>query len=101
MWAAWLVRELEPQARVVLLEREVCGHGPSGGNGCVVNSMWFSVASMRPRFGEIGALGVARAAQEAIEAVGAWCEAQEVNAWYRHAGYLQVSTTPLSDGAWE
>lgn len=101
MWTAWLVRELEPEARVVLLEARICGHGPSGRNGGFANSMWFQLPSMRPRFGELGAIGVARAAQEAVDAIGAWCEEQGVDAWFRRGGYLQVSTTPRHDGAWD
>ncbi len=33
MWAAWQVKQLEPEARVVLLEGEVCGQGRVGGMG--------------------------------------------------------------------
>src|SRR5690606_35194249 len=53
------------------------------------------------RFGDVGALGVARASQEAVDAIGAWCEEQGVDAWYRRGGYMEVSTTPAHDGAWE
>jgi glycine/D-amino acid oxidase-like deaminating enzyme len=101
MWTAWLVRELEPEARVVLLEAGLCGHGPSGRNGGFVLPMWDSLPSMRKRFGDVGALGVARASQEAVDAIGAWCEEQGVDAWYRRGGYMEVSTTPAHDGAWE
>lgn len=101
MWTAWLIREAEPDARVVVLERDLCAHGPSGRNGGFANSMWFSLASMRRRFGDAGALAVARAAQAAVDEVGEWCEAQGVDAAYRRGGYLQVSTAPGFDGAWD
>ena len=100
MWTAWLLREAEPDAEVVLLEADVCGHGPSGRNGGFANSMWFSLASMRERFGDAGAIGVARAAQAAVDEVGEWCQAQGVDAWYRRGGYIQVSTAPAWDGTW-
>lgn len=101
MWTAWLIREAEPDARVVLLERDVCAHGPSGRNGGFANSMWFSLASMRRRFGEVGALGVARAAQAAVDEIGEWCSENGVDAWYRRGGYLQVSTAPAFDHVWD
>ena len=30
MWTAWHLRERAPDCRVVVLEADVCGHGPSG-----------------------------------------------------------------------
>ena len=67
MWAAWQIKELEPEARVVLLEGEVCGYGPSGRNGGFCNVMWFSLPNMRARWGDAAALAVARAAREAVD----------------------------------
>jgi glycine/D-amino acid oxidase-like deaminating enzyme len=102
MWAAWYAKQLEPEARVVLLESEpLCGHGPSGRNGGFCNAMWFSLASMRERWGDAPALATARAAEEAVERIRAFCTEYEVDAWLRPAGYVQVSTTPAHDDSWE
>ena len=101
MWTAWYARQLEPEARVVLLEAEpVCGRGPSGRNGGFCNAMWFSLATMRDRWGAEAALATAHAAQEAVERIEAFCEEQGVDAWFRPAGYVQVSTAPAHDSAW-
>ncbi len=101
MWAAWQVKRLEPEARVVLLESEVCGFGPSGRNGGFCNVMWFSLPNMRQRWGDAGGLAVARASREAIAGIESFCGEQEVDAWFRRGGYLQVSTAPAHDGAWD
>jgi glycine/D-amino acid oxidase-like deaminating enzyme len=101
MWTAWYARQLEPEARIVLLEaEEVCGRGPSGRNGGFCNAMWFSLASMRNRWGVEGALATAHAAQAAVDRIGQFCEEQEVDAWLRPAGYVQVSTSPAHDCSW-
>jgi glycine/D-amino acid oxidase-like deaminating enzyme len=100
LWAAWHVRRLAPEARVVLLESEVCGHGPSGRNGGFCNAMWFSLASMRGRWGDAPALAVAHAAEAAVAAIGAFCESEGVDAWFRPAGYVHVSTATAHDGTW-
>ncbi|OLE37987.1 MAG: hypothetical protein AUG48_02985 [Actinobacteria bacterium 13_1_20CM_3_68_9] len=100
MWAAWFVTELEPEARVILLEGDRCGAGPSGRNGGFVNAMWFSLPALRGRFGDAAALRLTRASQEAVEGIGRWCTEQRVDAWYRAGGYLQVSTAPAHDGSW-
>jgi len=101
MWAAWQLKRLEPGARVVLLEAEVCGSGPSGRNGGFCNVLWFSLANMRRRWGDAAALDVARAATEAVRGVESFCEHEGVDAWFRRAGYLQVSAAPAQDGAWQ
>ncbi len=101
MWTAWYARQLEPEARVVLLESEpLCGRGPSGRNGGFCNAMWFSLASMRDRWGAEGALATAHAAQEAVERIETFCREHGVDAWFRPAGYMQVSTAPAHDAAW-
>jgi len=101
MWAAWHLKRLEPEVKVVVLESEVCGHGPSGRNGGFCNVMWFSLPNMRERWGDAPALAVARAARDAIDGVEAFCREQDVDAWFRRGGYLQVSTAPAHDCAWE
>jgi glycine/D-amino acid oxidase-like deaminating enzyme len=100
LWTAWHLRRLEPGARVVLLEAEACGHGPSGRNGGFCNAMWFSLASMRRRWGDGPALTVARAAEESVGAIGAFCAEQGVDAWFHPTEYVHVSTTPAHDGSW-
>jgi glycine/D-amino acid oxidase-like deaminating enzyme len=98
LWAAWHVKQLQPDARVVVLEAGTCGQGPSGRNGGFCNAMWFQLASMRQRWGDEPALAVARAAQDAVEGIAAFCAGEGVDAWFRQAGYLQVSTAAAHDG---
>ena len=83
MWAAWHMKQLEPEARVVLLEADRCGYGPSGRNGGFCNVMWFSLPNMRERWGDAEALAVARAAEEAVVGIGEFCEGEGVDAWFR------------------
>jgi glycine/D-amino acid oxidase-like deaminating enzyme len=100
MWAAWHIKALEPEASVVLLEAGRCGFGPSGRNGGFCNVMWFSLPNMRQRWGDTEALKVARAAEAATAGIGEFCEAEGVDAWFRPAGYMQVSTAEAHDGVW-
>ncbi len=102
LWTAWYLRQLEPEARVVVLEsEEACGRGPSGRNGGFCNAMWFSLASMRERWGDEAALAIGHAAADAVTRIGAFCAEQEVDAWWTPAGYLETATAPAQDGAWE
>ena len=97
MWTAWQVSQLEPEATVILLEAGRCGHGPSGRNGGFANAMWFSARTLRDRVGGARTAGVLRAAQDAVDEIGRFCSEQEVDAWYRQSGYLQVSAAPAQD----
>jgi glycine/D-amino acid oxidase-like deaminating enzyme len=100
LWAAWHVKRLQPDARVVLLEADRCGGGPSGRNGGFCNVMWFSLPNMRKRWGDGPALAVARAADRSVLEIGEFCEREEVDAWFRMGGYLQVSTAAAQDEVW-
>ncbi|HET9119526.1 MAG TPA: FAD-dependent oxidoreductase, partial [Solirubrobacterales bacterium] len=97
-WAAWLASQLEPEASVVLVEADRCGHGPSGRNGGFANAMWFSAHTLRERFGVAATAQVVRAAQGAVDGIGRFCSEHEVDAWWRRGGYLQVSASPAQDG---
>jgi glycine/D-amino acid oxidase-like deaminating enzyme len=87
------VREREPSARVVVLEAETCGAGPSGRNGGFCHGYWSHLASLREVVGDAGALEVARAAERIIPAVRALLE----DVWLREGGLLRVSAAPAQD----
>ena len=101
LWTAWQVLELEPAARVVVLEAERCGHGPSGRNGGFVSTFWDDAPGLRERFGDRAALAACRASERAVRAIGEWCVAQGVEAWYRAAPQLEVATAPAQVGCWD
>ena len=52
------------------------------------------------RFGDDGAVRLAHAVDESVEAIGTWAAANGVDAAYRHDGFLLVSASPAQDGAW-
>jgi glycine/D-amino acid oxidase-like deaminating enzyme len=101
MWAAWWLKQHDPDADVVLIESELCGQGPSGRNGGFVNSLWFSLATLTARFGDAAAIEVVRLADDSVHEIGDFCEAQGVEAHYHKGGYMQVSTCAAQDGTWD
>jgi glycine/D-amino acid oxidase-like deaminating enzyme len=101
LWTALRVVERSPGARVVLLEADICGGGPSGRNGGFVTGWWDELPTLIERYGETGALAAARAMDEAVDEVGRWCAEHRVDAWYTKAGALSISAAPAQDGAWD
>jgi len=99
LWTAWHLLEADPDARVVVLEAGRCGHGPSGRNGGFVSSLDMSRPTLVADYGEAAATAWLDAARATVDAVGDWCEAEGVDAWYRRGGELCVSTAPAQDGA--
>jgi glycine/D-amino acid oxidase-like deaminating enzyme len=97
MWTAWQLLERAPDCRVVLLEADICGHGPSGRNGGFCETLWTSLPSLIERFGAARALAACEASSASAKAIGAWCEAEGVDAWYTPAGYVMASTTEDED----
>jgi glycine/D-amino acid oxidase-like deaminating enzyme len=98
MWTAWHLSGAEPDLRIALVESHRIGCGPSGRNGGFVDSMWVTFEKMKQRYGLPGALRLARASEDSVRQIGEFCEEQGVDAWYRRAGYLNVSTSPTQDG---
>jgi glycine/D-amino acid oxidase-like deaminating enzyme len=97
MWTAWHLLDSEPGIRVLLLEGGICGHGPSGRNGGFCESLWYSAATVRERFGDAPARALLDASSETVTAIGAWCRDNDVDAWFDQSGYLSVSTGPAYD----
>jgi glycine/D-amino acid oxidase-like deaminating enzyme len=98
LWTAWHILATEPDADVVVLEGGRCGHGPSGRNGGFVSSLDLSLPSLRRDHGAAAAADWAAAARSTVDEIGAWCEAEGVDAAYRRGGELCVSTAPAQDG---
>jgi glycine/D-amino acid oxidase-like deaminating enzyme len=100
LWTCWHLLELEPALDVLLLEAAVCGHGPSGRNAGFCETLWGDAATLR-ECGDEAALAVCNASEQAVHAIGAWCEANGVDAWHREAPLLRVATTRSQHGSWD
>src|SRR5439155_25681858 len=71
LWTTLALRKREPSLRVVLLEAETCGAGPSGRNGGFLHGYWASLAELLPLLGRAGAFALARAGGWIVPAVRA------------------------------
>ncbi len=98
LWTAWHVLRHAPGARVVVLEAGVCGTGPSGRNGGFVNGLWDKAPTVLGQAGPAAASDLLEAAQASVDAIGAWCDEQGVDAWFRRAPHLEVATAAAQEG---
>ncbi|HEY7131609.1 MAG TPA: FAD-dependent oxidoreductase [Candidatus Limnocylindrales bacterium] len=100
LWTALRLRELRPDARVTVLEQDICGGGPSGRNGGFVTGWWDELPSLIRTAGAEDAVRAAEAMDVAIASLGPWCEAHAVDAEWRPSGFVSVSAAPAQDEAW-
>jgi glycine/D-amino acid oxidase-like deaminating enzyme len=59
--------------------------------------MWLAAHALKQRFGAAPARALLDAASRSVSEIGAWCEENGVDAWFRQAGYMCVSTGPAFD----
>ena len=99
LWTALALRERAPELRVVLLEAEICGAGPSGRNGGFIHGYWASLASARAVLGDVDAVRLAVAGEQIVPGVRAFAESRGEDVWLREGGMLMVSAAPAQDEA--
>ena len=101
LWTALQLKALEPGIDVVVLERGLAGHGPSGRNGGFVSTLWDDLPILRETFGDTRAVAVCKASERGVHSIAAWCDAEGVDAWFRPAPTLYVATSDAQVGDWD
>jgi glycine/D-amino acid oxidase-like deaminating enzyme len=99
LWTALALKEREPSMRVVVLEAEVCGAGPSGRNGGFLHGYWASIGGLLHSLGRDRAVELARAGERILPGVRAFCVARGEDVWLEESGLLMVSAAPAQDPA--
>ena len=100
MWTAYFLTEMAPGTRVVLLEADICGGGPSGRNGGFLHGWWEYLPYLVERYGPERGLEIARESDEVVDGIGAWCTRHGVDAWFTPKGYLRVNAFPGLANDW-
>ncbi len=101
LWTALRIKELDPGADVVVIEQDICGGGPSGRNGGFALTWWSKIQTLVKRVGEEEAVRLAKASEDAVGEIGAFCEREGVDAHFHKGGWLWTATSPAQVGAWE
>jgi putative aminophosphonate oxidoreductase len=101
LWTALRIKELQPDATVVLLEADICGGGPSGRNGGFALSWWPKIETLQKRLGKEEALRLVKASEGAIAEIGEFCQREGVDAHFHQGGWLWTATSPAQVGSWE
>jgi glycine/D-amino acid oxidase-like deaminating enzyme len=92
LWTAYHLTESKPELKVVVLEQDICGGGPSGRNGGFASGWWDELDGLIALYGQEKAVRACRAISDSINAIGEFCVAHGVDAWFKHAGYVYAAT---------
>ena len=84
-----------------MVEADICGAGASGRNGGFLTTWWSKLGTLIKACGEDEGLRIARASEEAVNAIEAFCTEHSVDAHFRRGGWLWVATAPAQVGMWE
>ena len=100
MWTALQLKDRDPGLDIVILEQDICGGGPSGRNGGFVNSWWSGLPHVCEAFGDEAALRLCRMGEDSVHAIGAFCAANDIDAWFAADGDLGFATSKAQIGEW-
>ena len=99
LWTAYYLKQHQPDLRVVVVEREIAGYGPSGRNGGWVSSgISGSAAVYRKRGGWDAVRRAERETERTVDEIGRVVSAEGIDCGYLKAGDLIVATTPPQRG---
>ncbi|HEY5303671.1 MAG TPA: FAD-dependent oxidoreductase [Acidimicrobiales bacterium] len=100
LWTAIRIAELEPSARVGVVESDVCGAGASGANGGLAMTWWPKFATLTKLMSTDDALRLAAASQDAVARIGRFCEDNAIDADFMPEGWLWAATNTSQVGSW-
>jgi glycine/D-amino acid oxidase-like deaminating enzyme len=100
LWTAIRLTELAPEARIVVVESDICGGGASGRNGGFVTGWWDELPGLIALAGDAEAVRTAQALDTCIDDMAAFCEANGIDAWWTPTGFVSVSAAPSQDDVW-
>ncbi|MFO1091331.1 MAG: FAD-dependent oxidoreductase [Hyphomicrobiales bacterium] len=100
LWTAIRLREANPGLDVVVIDRDICGGGPSGRNSGMLLSAWTKFAALSSLRGEVEALRVVDLSRQAIEGIERFCLENGIDCWFDRVGWIWGATCAAQDGAW-
>ncbi|UGS35732.1 Gamma-glutamylputrescine oxidoreductase [Capillimicrobium parvum] len=100
LWTAIHLRQADPSLDVVVVEAGTCGGQASGRNGGFVMTAWSKFATLQKVCGTDDARFYAHTVERAVTDIGAFCDAQGIDAHFRQGGWLWTATNRAQIDAW-
>ena len=95
LWTAYYLRQADPDLRIAILERDICGFGASGRNGGWCSALFAaSKKKIAKRHGPAGAAAMQRAMFDTVDEVGRVAGAEGIECDFHKGGTLTLAPSP-------
>jgi glycine/D-amino acid oxidase-like deaminating enzyme len=95
LWSAYYLRRADPSLRIVVLERDIAGHGASGRNGgWCYGHMNGSLERYAAESSRERAVAMKRACLDTVAVIGDVVDAEGIDAGFVRSGAMTVARTP-------
>lgn len=96
LWTAWYLRQREPRAKIIVLEKEIAGYGASGRNGGWCSALFpRSAASLARVHGVDAARAMRRAMVDTVDEVGRAASGAGIDADYVKGGTIAYARSEV------
>ena len=100
LWTAWYLSEREPDARILVIEKEIAGFGASGRNGGWCSALFpRSTASLETAHGLEAALAMRQAMIDTVAEVGRASDAAGIDCDFVRAGTVLYTRSGVQERA--
>src|SRR5690242_14792776 len=76
LWSAIQLKDHDPSLKIVVLEKDICGGGPSGRNSGMLLSAWPKAGALAELRGEDDGLDIFRRSLNAIGEIARFCSSE-------------------------
>lgn len=101
LWTALRIKELDPAADVVLIDKDICGGGASGRNGGFCMTWMSKAETLLKLTGAQEGVKLLRESQTAVRQIGQFCADHGIDCEFRHDGWVWTASNKAQDGAWQ
>ncbi|QEO10869.1 FAD-dependent oxidoreductase [Protaetiibacter larvae] len=100
LWTAWYLLEAEPDARILVIEKEIAGFGASGRNGGWCSALFpRSTASLAKAHGRDAAIAMRRAMIDTVDEVGRAAATAGIDCDYLRGGTVVYARSEVQERA--
>ena len=101
LWTALKIKEKNPKANIIIIEKDLCGSGASGRNGGCMIPLSSKFPAMKKVVGTKDAIRMVKASEEAINNISDYCKLNALDPQIRINGIVYSATNNKHRGGFD